>query len=72
MNFEYARKLTAVNAISLAGLAWVPKSLRMLELAESFSHLPCSNGITQMILILQAIKSTGVKPPHPNGNTLDT
>lgn len=26
VNFEYAKKLTAVNAISLAGLAWAPKA----------------------------------------------
>jgi len=28
VNFEYAKKLTAVNAISLAGLAWAPPALK--------------------------------------------
>jgi Zn-dependent M28 family amino/carboxypeptidase len=32
VNFPYAKKLTAVNAISLAGLAWAPESPKEVEI----------------------------------------
>ena len=32
VNFPYAKKLTAVNAISLAGLAWAPESPKAVEI----------------------------------------
>lgn len=32
VNFEYAKKLTAVNAINLASLAWAPPSLKELSI----------------------------------------
>jgi len=33
VNFDYAAKLTAVNAITLAGLAWAPKAPENVEIA---------------------------------------
>ena len=33
VNFEYAGKLTAVNAINLAALAWAPPAVKDLSIA---------------------------------------
>ena len=35
VNFEYAKKLTAVNAINLASIAWAPPAVKELSIRRN-------------------------------------
>ena len=41
VNFEYAAKLTGVNAISLAGLAWAPPRKRSIRWSQREKRSAC-------------------------------
>ena len=66
VDFEYAKKLTAVNAINLASLAWAPPSPRKAfyrRNCSSFSKIPL--GKSKRSSMLRATKSIGAIPPLP-------
>ena len=48
VNFEYAKKLTAVNAITLAQLAWAPPAVKSLEIEAQ----PHANFVGKNLLVL--------------------
>ncbi len=65
VDFNYAARLTAVNAVVLAGLAWAPPSLLPSVSAVRYvPRRPC-NGTRSMILLLSVTDSGGAIPPPP-------
>ncbi len=68
VDFQYAAKLTAVNAIALASLGWAPSAPENVRIGASWSLRPVCNGIR--FLEQQPIKFTGGTPPPRPGTIL--
>ena len=70
VNFDYAAKLTGVNVITLAGLAWAPGPHRAeSESPERSGRPPSCRGVRWLPTTSRATASTGGTRPRPGGST---
>jgi hypothetical protein len=63
VNFEYAKKLTAVNAINLAAIGWAPPSVSELSIGGIVEASVRFNGKKLKILVLLVIEFIGETQP---------